>query len=93
MTEFIEPTEGILLMRHGGRVLAVHCIAVHAVLEPIVNEPDIIPTLGFYRGPAITGYDVEASGVADRIWLWDGADPFARPEIAAMRTELDAADG
>jgi hypothetical protein len=84
-TEF-PTTEGVLLLRQDGKTMAVHLVSVTAILEAIIHEnPNI--DLGFathYGGTVIEGYQVEATGRADRLYLWTGHDPFAE------KRELDA---
>lgn len=89
MNESIQ-TEAVILLRQGSTTMAVHVPRIQLILTAIVNEPDIIPTIGFYPGPAITGYEVEATGVADRLTVWVGPDPFERAEVEAPRAEVEA---
>jgi len=90
-TEF-PTTEGILLIRQDGRTMAVHLTAVTAILEAIIVEhPNLeLPYATFYGPSTFDHYAVEATGRADRIFLWEGRDPFARPEIEATRAEVEA---
>lgn len=80
-TEF-PMTEGILLMRQGDKTMAVHLTQVTAILEAVIIEPDI-PHSAIYFVPPTTldHYAVEATGKADRIFLWTGPDPFAKQEL------------
>lgn len=78
------PTEGVLLIRKDGVVMAVHLVSVTVVMEPIFNEPDIRHA-AIYFIPALTldHYEVEAHGQADKLTIWTGPDPFAKPELDA----------
>jgi len=89
MNESIQ-TEAVILLRQGGTTMAVHVPRIQLLLTAIVNEPEIIPIIGFYPGPAVTGYDVEATGVADRLTVWVGPDPFEKSEIENPRAEVEA---
>jgi hypothetical protein len=62
--------------------MAVHIPSIHLILEAIVNEPDFFPNDSLYAIPipTIGGYDMTATGVADRVTIWQGDDPFAPPE-------------
>jgi len=84
-------TEGVLLLRQDGRTMAVHLTAVTAILEAIAFEPDIPNgNVWFSSPPTLDHYEVEATGRADRIFLWEGRDPFAKPEVEASRAEVEA---
>jgi hypothetical protein len=90
-TEF--PTvEGVLLLRQDGKTMAIHLTRVTAILEAIIHEnPNI--DLGYathYGGTTIEGYAVEATGTADRLYMWVGPDPFAKPEVEASREAVEA---
>ena len=82
--------EAVILIRQGGQTMAVHVPNLHLMLTPIVNEPVITEQIGFYAGPAVTGYDIEAAGVADRLTIWQGADPFAKDELEQTRAAVES---
>jgi hypothetical protein len=88
----IPNTEGVLLIRQGDKTMAVHLAQVTVILEAIaVEHPDV--HLGYatlYGGTSIGHYEVEASGKADRLYMWAGTDPFAKPEVEASRAEVEA---
>lgn len=85
-------TEGVLLLRQEGRTMAIHLTRVTAILEAITRDhPDI--ALGYathYGGTSIEGYAVEATGTADRLYMWVGPDPFAKDEIEQTRAAVEA---
>lgn len=85
-------SEGILLIRRDGATMAIHLTSVVAILEAVVIEhPDV--HLGFatlYGGTSIGHYEVEASGKADRLYVWTGADPFAKAEVESPRAAVEA---
>ena len=85
-------TEGVLLLRQHGRTMAIHLTEVTAILEAVIIErPDL--DLGYvthYGGTTLDHYGVEATGSADRIYVWEGADPFAKPELEQTRAEVEA---
>lgn len=76
-------TEAVILLRQGGTTMAVHVPRIHLILTAIVNEPDYpIPNpVAFYPGPTVSGYEVEATGVSDRLTVWVGPDPFDKAEV------------
>ena len=74
-------TEAVILMRQNGTTMAVHVPNLQLLLSPILNEPDITGQVGLYSETTIGGYEVEASGIADRITVWAGPDPFAKDEL------------
>jgi hypothetical protein len=83
-------TEAVILVRQGTRTMAVHLPRIMLVLTPIVDEPPIPHAdLWFYRGPSVTGYEVEATGVADRFTIWEGTDPFQRGSLEEPVRELE----
>lgn len=87
------PTEGVLLLRSPhGATMAVHFIGITLTLDPVVIEhPDL--NLGYathYGGTELSHYEVEATGRADKITIWEGADPFAKQELAEPRKEVGA---
>ncbi len=92
MTAQPQYTEAVILIRQGNRTMAVHVPNLCLYLTAIVNEPDILPNGPMYVLPntTITGYEVEATGVADRLTIWEGADPFERDAIAQPQGALDA---
>lgn len=83
-------TEGVLLLRQGDKTMAVHLTEVTVTLEPVIVEhPDV--DLGYttiYGGTALSHYEVEAQGQADRITIWTGPDPFAKPELEHLPKEI-----
>jgi hypothetical protein len=90
-TEF--PTvEGVLLLRQGEKTMAIHLTAVTAILEAIiVDHPHI--DLGYathYAPSSVDHYAVEATGRADRLYMWMGPDPFAKPELDSPRIPVEA---
>jgi hypothetical protein len=89
-TEFLT-VEGVLLLRQDGRTMAVHLTAVTAILEAIVFEPDIPNgNVWFSSPPTLDHYEVEATGRADRIFMWEGTDPFAKPELEPHREAVES---
>ena len=87
-TEF-PSTEGILLIRQGDKTIAVHLTAVTAILTAIANEPEVSNSrVWFSLPPSLDYYEVEATGNADRLYMWEGADPFAKAEVEASREEI-----
>lgn len=89
-TEF-PMTEGVLLLRQGDKTMAVHLTQVTAILEAVIIEPDVLPGALYFLPPTtLDHYAVEATGKADRIFLWTGPDPFAKREVAASRAEVEA---
>ena len=89
-TEF-PSTEGILLMRQNGVTMAVHLSSITAILEAVITEPDIpLADVWVARPPKLDHYAVEATGRADRIYVWKGADPFSKDEIQNPRAEVEA---
>jgi hypothetical protein len=88
-TEF--QTEAVILLRQGGTTMAVHVPYLQLLLSPIIDDPGIPnQTIWDYKGPIVTGYETEATGVADKITVWVGPDPFAKPEIENPREEISA---
>lgn len=81
-TEF-PPVEGVLLLRQDGKTVAIHLTMMTATLEAIVSD--------YPRGGSVLDhYAVEAHGAADRLFLWTGPDPFAKPAVEASRAEVEA---
>jgi hypothetical protein len=89
-TQF-QSTEGVLLIRQNGVTMAVHLTSVTAILTAVVNEPDIQASRAWWYTslPTLDHYDVEATGTADRIHVWQGPDPFAKPELDSPRARLE----
>lgn len=83
-------TEAVILVRQGNRTMAVHVPNIWLLLTPIVDEPIITEQIGFYRGPSITGYEIEATGTADRLTIWEGTDPFDREALTEAQEAIDA---
>lgn len=89
-TEF-PGTEGILLLRQNGVTMAIHLTSVTAVLEAIIIEPPIPNSNVWFAPPTrLDHYAVEATGQADRMFVWQGADPFAKQELENPRAEVEA---
>lgn len=77
-------TEAVILLRtESGASMMVHVPKIYLELTAIVNEPDIVPMASLYTLPPnmIEGYEVAASGVADRLTIWQGPDLFTKAEI------------
>lgn len=83
-------TEGVLLLRQDGKTMAIHLTAVIAILEAIIFEPDILSDTSRYSMPVMDHYAVEATGRADRLFMWTGPDPFAKPQVESARAEVEA---
>lgn len=85
-------TEGVLLVRRDGVTMAIHLTSVVATLEAVIIEhPDV--ELGYatlYGGTTLDHYAVEATGNADRLYVWQGPDPFAKTEIENPRAEVES---
>jgi len=74
-------TEAVILMRQNGTTMAVHVPNLQLLMSPVINEPDIRHALIYFMPPpTIEGYEVEASGIADKITVWAGPDPFVKDE-------------
>jgi len=80
----------VVLFEQDGVRLAVRLTGAVVSLTAIVDEPDIIPMLGFHRPSTVTGYEVEVTGLAPGFTIWDGnfdEEPEAieqhRPEVTA----------
>lgn len=84
-------TEGVLLIRRDGATVAIHLTHVEVILSAVLNEPEIPNAPIFFVPPTtLDHYEVEATGAADRIYMWVGPDPFAKPELEPTRAEVEA---
>jgi hypothetical protein len=83
--------EAVILIRRGGTTMAVHVPSMLLRLEALIDEPDILPGGPIWVIPQSTvlGYAVEATGTADRLTIWVGPDPFAKPELVEGQAALD----
>lgn len=83
--------EGVLLIRRDGVTMAIRMREVTAFLEPVfIDHPDL--HLGYatiYGGTSLDHYAVDAQGKADRLYVWQGPDPFAQPELDAARPAVE----
>jgi hypothetical protein len=83
-------TEGVLLIRQNGVTMAVHLTAVTVTLTAVVFDPELADRrVWFVAPPTLDHYEVEATGTADRINMWMGPDPFAKPELDSPRARLE----
>lgn len=78
-----------MLIRSDGATMAVHLTRVEAILTAVLNEPPS-PYAPIYFVPPTTldHYEVEVTGTADRIYMWMGPDPFAKPELEHLPKEI-----